>query len=57
MLLCQEGDELHPIELGEILADVMPNADLVVMGSQDELLQQLPQLVAQVAAFLASADG
>jgi 3-oxoadipate enol-lactonase len=57
MLLCQEGDELHPIELGEILADVIPNAELVVMGSQDELLEQLPQLVARVAAFLGSADG
>lgn len=53
LLLCQEGDELHPIELGYLLADLMPNAELIAMGSQEELFEQLPRLVATVAAFLA----
>jgi pimeloyl-ACP methyl ester carboxylesterase len=53
LILCQEGDEIHPLELGVVLADLMPNAELIVMGSEDELLARLPELVARVAAFLA----
>jgi len=52
LILCQEGDEIHPLELGVVFADLMPNAELVVMGSEDELLARLPELVAKVAAFL-----
>jgi len=53
LILCQEGDEIHPVELGHLLADLMPNAELIVLGSEDELLARLPELVARVAAFLA----
>jgi len=52
LILCQEGDEIHPLELGVVLADLMPNAELIVMGSEDELLARLPELVATVAGFL-----
>jgi hypothetical protein len=30
----------------------MPNAELLVLGSEDELLARLPELVARVADFL-----
>jgi 3-oxoadipate enol-lactonase len=53
LILCQEGDEIHPVELGYVLADLMPNAELIVLGSEDELLARLPELVTRVAAFLA----
>jgi pimeloyl-ACP methyl ester carboxylesterase len=53
LILCQEGDEIHPVELGYVLADLMPNAELIVLGSEDELLARLPELVATVATFLA----
>jgi 3-oxoadipate enol-lactonase len=53
LILCQEGDEIHPLELGVVLADLMPNAELIVMGSEEEMLARLPELVARVAAFLA----
>ena len=53
LILCQEGDEIHPVELGHLLADLMPNAELIVLGSEDELLARLPELVARVATFLA----
>ena len=56
MILCQEGDELHPVEIGRILADVMPNSELVVIGSEGEMMARLPELVEKVAVFLA-ADG
>ncbi len=53
LILCQEGDELHPVELGSLLADLMPNTELIVLGSEDELLARLPELVTRVAGFLA----
>ena len=53
LILCQEGDELHPLALGEALADLIPSAELLVIGSDDALVQQLPELVARVATFLA----
>jgi pimeloyl-ACP methyl ester carboxylesterase len=53
LILCQEGDEIHPVELGYVLAELMPNTDLIVLGSEDELLARLPELVTRVAAFLA----
>jgi 3-oxoadipate enol-lactonase len=53
LILCQEGDEIHPLELGLVLADLIPDTELVVMGSEGELLARLPELVAKVAAFLA----
>jgi hypothetical protein len=31
----------------------MPNAQLVELGSEDELMARLPELVTRVAAFLA----
>ncbi len=53
LILCQKGDHIHPLELGVVLADVMPNAELIVMESEEELLARLPELVASVADFLA----
>jgi pimeloyl-ACP methyl ester carboxylesterase len=52
LIVCIEGDEIHPAEVGRILADLMPNAELVVYGSQDELFADIPALVARVAAFI-----
>jgi 3-oxoadipate enol-lactonase len=53
LILCQEGDQLHPLALGEVLADLMPNAELIVIGSEQELFDRLPELVGRVSAFLA----
>ena len=53
MIICQEGDDLHPVELGRILADIMPNSELIVLGSEGEMMARLPELIAKVATFLA----
>jgi pimeloyl-ACP methyl ester carboxylesterase len=53
LIVCIEGDEIHPAELGRILADLLPNADLIVYGSQEELFAKIPALVARVSAFIA----
>lgn len=53
LIVCIEGDEIHPSELGRIMSGLMPNAELIVYPSQDELFAQVPALVARVASFIA----
>jgi pimeloyl-ACP methyl ester carboxylesterase len=55
ILVCVEGDEIHPVELGHILHDLLPNSELLVFSSQDELFSEIPTIVQKVAVFLASA--
>jgi len=52
MIICREGDRIHPAELGRILADLFPNAELIVLGSEEELFASIPMLVEKVAGFL-----
>jgi pimeloyl-ACP methyl ester carboxylesterase len=53
LIVCLEGDDIHPAELGRILADLLPKAELIVYGSQEELFAQIPSLVARVSSFIA----
>ncbi|HEX7463877.1 MAG TPA: alpha/beta fold hydrolase [Actinomycetota bacterium] len=52
LLVCVEGDEIHPAELGRILADLLPNAELLMFGSEAELFGAIPTLVPLVGEFL-----
>jgi pimeloyl-ACP methyl ester carboxylesterase len=52
MIICREGDLIHPAELGRILADLFPRSELIVLGSEEELLASIPMLVEKVAGFL-----
>jgi 3-oxoadipate enol-lactonase len=52
LIVCLEGDEIHPVELGRILADLMPSSELLVYESDVALFEALPELVRRVAAFL-----
>jgi len=52
MVICREGDSVHPVELGRVLADLMPNADLIVLPGEEELIASIPMLVGRVKAFL-----
>ncbi len=54
LLVCIEGDDIHPAELGRIMADLLPNAELIVFSGQEELFAQVPSLVARVSAFIAA---
>lgn len=53
LVICHEGDRIHPAELGRVLVDLMPNAELILFGSELELLGAIPALVERVAGFLA----
>jgi pimeloyl-ACP methyl ester carboxylesterase len=52
LLICIEGDEIHPAELGRIYLDLLPNADLIVLSGQDELYASIPTLIDHVSRFL-----
>jgi 3-oxoadipate enol-lactonase len=53
LIVSIEGDEIHPAEVGRILADLMPNSELIVFASQDELFREVPALVSRVSSFIA----
>ena len=50
---CIEGTRSIPAELGRILADLLPNAELIEFASQQELFERIPELVARVSSFIA----
>jgi pimeloyl-ACP methyl ester carboxylesterase len=55
LLICREADAIHPAELGRILLDLLPNAELVTLGSEEELIASIPVLIERVRAFLEGA--
>jgi pimeloyl-ACP methyl ester carboxylesterase len=56
LIICREGDPIHPAELGRVLADIMPTAELILLPGEEELMAAIPQLVGRVSEFLAG-DG
>jgi pimeloyl-ACP methyl ester carboxylesterase len=56
MIISREGDRVHPAELGRALAELMPNAELIVMSGEEELMAAIPMLVGRVKAFLEGTD-
>jgi pimeloyl-ACP methyl ester carboxylesterase len=52
LLICREGDSLHPAELGRILLDLFPTSELITIPSEEELLASIPMLIERVRGFL-----
>jgi 3-oxoadipate enol-lactonase len=52
MLICREGDAIHPAELGRVLDRLMPHAELIMLSGEEELMAAIPALVGRVKAFL-----
>jgi 3-oxoadipate enol-lactonase len=52
LLICREGDDIHPAEVGRILAAVMPNAELMMFRDGAEMYQAIPEIVARVREFV-----
>ena len=52
LLICREGDSIHPAELGRVLHDLFPTSELITIASEEELLGSIPMLVERVRAFL-----
>jgi 3-oxoadipate enol-lactonase len=52
LLICIEGDDIHPAELGHILHDLLPSSELLMFESEIALFQAIPMLVQRVGEFL-----
>jgi pimeloyl-ACP methyl ester carboxylesterase len=53
LLICREGDVIHPAELGRVLDDLFPNSELITIASEEELIGSIPMLIDRVKTFLA----
>jgi 3-oxoadipate enol-lactonase len=53
IVIAREGDPIHPAGLARVLVDLLPNAELIMLGSEAELYASIPMLVERVASFLA----
>jgi 3-oxoadipate enol-lactonase len=56
MIITREGDRVHPAELARVMAKLMPNAQLIVLAGEEELMNAIPMLVGRVKAFLEGED-
>ena len=45
---------IHPAEVAEILAGIMPNAEVLMFEDGDDLYASVPMIIARVAQFLQS---
>ena len=52
LIICRRGDEIHPAVVGEILAGIMPNAELVMFEDGVQMYQSIPDIVQRVAEFV-----
>ncbi len=55
LIIGREGDLIHPAEVSRILADLLPNAELILLPGEGELIASIPMLVERVGAFLSGA--
>jgi 3-oxoadipate enol-lactonase len=52
LIICRRGDVVHPLEVGQILAGIMPNAELLVFEDGDDMMRSIPKIIARVRDFL-----
>jgi pimeloyl-ACP methyl ester carboxylesterase len=52
LIICRRGDPIHPLEVGEILASIMPNAELVVFDDGEDMFRSIPAIVERVGRFI-----
>jgi 3-oxoadipate enol-lactonase len=52
LIICREGDEIHPAIVGRILVDIMPNAELMMFDDAVDMYQGIPAIVSKVTQFL-----
>lgn len=53
LIVAIEHDEIHPAELARILADLLPNAELIEFAGPEDLFAKIPSLVERVSSFIA----
>jgi 3-oxoadipate enol-lactonase len=53
LVIAREGDSIHPASVARTLAHALPNAEAIVIGSEEDLMASIPMLVDRVSRFLA----
>ena len=56
LVICREGDAVHPADVGRAIAGIMPNADLIVFRDDADMIAAIPELVPRVSAFLSTSS-
>jgi pimeloyl-ACP methyl ester carboxylesterase len=54
LIIAREGDDIHPAEVARILADIMPNAELMMFEDAFQMYTGIPQIVERVRDFVLS---
>jgi 3-oxoadipate enol-lactonase len=54
LLICRRGDEIHPAVVGEILAGIMPHAELLMFEDGFQMYESVPAIVNRVREFVLS---
>jgi pimeloyl-ACP methyl ester carboxylesterase len=52
LVIAREGDAIHPAEVARAMAELIPSAELVMLGSEAELMASIPMLVERASRFL-----
>jgi pimeloyl-ACP methyl ester carboxylesterase len=52
LLICREGDVIHPAIVGRILSEIMPNAELIMFEDGMSMYAAIPQIVERVRDFV-----
>ncbi len=55
LVIGREGDLIHPARVARILAELFPNAELILLPGEEELVASIPMLVDRVGSFLTGA--
>jgi pimeloyl-ACP methyl ester carboxylesterase len=54
LIVARRGDVIHPAEVAEILAGIMPNAEVLMFEDGEDLYASVPTIIARVAQFIQS---
>jgi 3-oxoadipate enol-lactonase len=54
LIIAREGDLIHPSAVATALAELIPNAELIMLPGEEELIESIPALVDRVGSFLTS---
>jgi pimeloyl-ACP methyl ester carboxylesterase len=55
LIIGRKGDPIHPAEVSRVLAELFPNAELILLSGEEELVGSIPMLVDRVESFLTGA--
>jgi pimeloyl-ACP methyl ester carboxylesterase len=54
LIIARRGDPIHPADVAETIADLMPNAELLMFDDGEDLYVAIPRIMARVSEFVLS---